>query len=133
MKKVGLVAATVILAACASQPQFVPNAGRTYAPCEELEPCIYVVRDVISMNWLNPAPRPAPQRFKVLLDIELSEDAKITNVVVARSSGNAEFDESALAAVRRSGDFRELRGLDSATFQRNFRRFKLDFNPASET
>lgn len=130
---IGVLAMVLILAGCASAPAFVPNSGRTYAPCTSFEPCIYVVRDVISINWINPTPKPGPQPFRVLLSLELSADAKVVDVSVARSSGNIAFDESALAAVRRAGDFRELKGLDVATFGKNFRKFKLDFNPAAET
>jgi TonB family protein len=126
------IAMGLILAGCASAPAFVPNSGRIYAPCIDFEPCIYVVRDVISMNWINPTPKPGPQPSRVLLAIELNADAKVVDVSVARSSGNGMFDESALAAVRRAGDFRELKGLGAATFE-HFRKFNLDFNPSAET
>lgn len=134
------VAMVLTLAGCASAPPplalpaptFVANAGRSYAPCMSFDLCIYVVRDVISMNWFNPTPTPGSQPLDVVLDIELSPDAKITHVSVARSSGSGVFDASAVTAVLRAEDFRELKGLDADTFDSTFRKFKLHFNPAAD-
>ena len=63
--------------------------------------------------------------------IELNDEAQVQSVLISKPSGNEAFDKSALAAVRRAGDFRELLGLDSATYQKYFRKFGLDFNPSA--
>jgi hypothetical protein len=126
MRFVGITLVALILAGCTLERQFIPNARRDYRPCTRYEVCILLVHHVVSMNWIDPTPQGGP-KLRAVLTLKLDEDAKIMGVWVARSSGNLIFDESALTAVHRTGDFQELMGLDPATFNKNFREFNLEF------
>jgi hypothetical protein len=127
MRFVGHAFIVLLLTACTLERQFIPNARRDYQPCTRYETCILVVHGVVSMNWIDPTPEGGP-KLRAVLTLKLDEDAKIMGVWVARSSGNLVFDESALTAVHRTGNFQELMGLDPAIFNKNFREFNLDFN-----
>jgi TonB family protein len=127
MRFVGLALIALLMAACTLERQFIPNARRDYRACTTYEACILVVHGVVSMNWIDPTPA-GGQKLRAVLTVKLDEDAKIMGVSVARSSGNYIFDESALTAVHRTGDFQELMGLDPAAFEKNFREFNLDFS-----
>jgi hypothetical protein len=129
MRFIGIALISLLLTACNTQRDFIPNARRDYRACTSYEACIYSVHNVVTRNWVNPQPG-RDQSLRVVLTVRLGEDAGIMGVSVARSSGNIVYDESALAAVYRSGDFQELMGLDPATFDENFREFNLDFNSA---
>jgi TonB family protein len=129
MKFIGAALVGLFLAGCTLDRGFIPNAKRDYRACMSYEACIYMVHSVVTKNWVNPMPG-RDQTLRVFLTVKLDEDARIMSVSVARSSGNIVFDESATAAVYRTGDFQELMGLDPATFNKNFREFNLDFNSA---
>jgi hypothetical protein len=129
MKFIGVALTALLLSGCTLDRGFIPNAKRDYRACMSYEACIFLIHTVVSRNWVNPMPG-SDQMFKAVLTVKLDEDARIMGVSVARSSGNIVFDESATAAVYRTGDFQELMGLDPATFERNFREFNLDFNSA---
>jgi hypothetical protein len=82
------------------------------------------------MNWIRPAKKVPANLSGVMLQIELTDDAEIAIATVEQGSGSADLDESTLAAVYRAADFRELKGLDAASFEQNFRRFRLQFKPS---
>jgi hypothetical protein len=81
------------------------------------------------MNWVRPAAKVPADLSGVTLQIELTDNTEIAIASVEQGSGSADLDESTLAAVYRAADFRELKGLDAATFEKNFRRFRLQFKP----
>src|SRR5688500_6005006 len=124
MRYIGIALVALFLTACATQGGFITNSSRTYKPCTSVQVCIQTIHDAIKMKWTKPpVPMPA-QLYGVVLHIELTEDAQIAIASVEKGSGSADLDESALAAVHRASDFRELKGLDAKTFEQNFRRFK---------
>jgi outer membrane biosynthesis protein TonB len=125
----GIVCVVLLLTACATQGKFVAKSARTYKPCSSVELCIKTIHDVIKVNWVKPSAQMPGQVSGVMLHIELTDDAQIAIASVENGSGSADLDESALAAVYRAADFRELKGLDAETFEKNFRRFKLHFKP----
>jgi TonB family protein len=129
MRFVGIALVGLLLVACTTQRDFIPNARRDYRACTTYETCIFLVHNVVTRNWVKPTSE-QDQSLRVVLTVKLDEGARIMGVSVARSSGNMVFDESATAAVYRTGDFQELLGLDPAIFNRNFRLFNLDFNSA---
>jgi hypothetical protein len=128
MKLTDVALIALLLAGCTLDRGFIPNAKRDYRACTTYEACILVVHGLVTMNWVNPLPQ--DQSLRAVLTVKLDEGARISGVAVARSSGNAVYDQSAIDAVYRTGDFQELLGLDPSVFNKNFREFNLDFNSA---
>lgn len=86
-----------------------------------------LIVQLVSQNWSRPDA--ARNGMQVVLDVEFLADGTISRVVVARSSGNAAFDNSALAAVRNVARVREIQSLDPATYQRFYRKRSMAFRP----
>ena len=53
----------------------------------------------------------------------------VTDVKVAKSSGNIAFDRSAIQAVKKIERFSEVKDIPPRIFEQYFRTFKLSFNP----
>ncbi|MBS7326744.1 MAG: cell envelope integrity protein TolA [Thiopseudomonas sp.] len=86
-----------------------------------------LIVQLVSQNWSRPDA--ARNGMQVVLDVEFLADGTISRVVIARSSGNAAFDNSALAAVRNVARVRELQNLDRATYERFYRKRSMAFRP----
>ena len=59
--------------------------------------------------------------------VELIPTGRVMSVTVVESSGNAEFDRSAEAAVNKAREFEVP--AESEIFERHFRQFSLLFRP----
>jgi colicin import membrane protein len=84
----------------------------------------------IQNNWSRPPS--ARIGMHVMLLIQLIPSGDVINVSIVKSSGNDQFDQSAVSAVRRVGKFAYLKELSDKSpqaFERNFRRLQLDFTP----
>ena len=77
-------------------------------------------------SWTRPPG--ANNTMEVVLQINMLPDGTVTNVSVARSSGNPPFDSSAVAAVKNIGRLVEMQGLSPAEFN-PYRSFKMTFTP----
>ena len=64
-----------------------------------------------------------------ILEIALVPTGDVVGVTVLESSGNLAFDSSAVNAVEKVGRFSEVKSLERAVFERDFRRFQLIFRP----
>jgi colicin import membrane protein len=85
-----------------------------------------LIRMRAAEGWSRP---PGTNRgMEVVLQINMLPDGTITNVSVSRSSGNAPFDNSAVAAVKNIGRLVEMQGLTPAEFN-PYRSFKMTFTP----
>ena len=88
------------------------------------------IRGRIEGNWSRP---PSARRdMQVQLRIRMVPTGQVMSVEVARSSGDAAFDQSAVSAVERVGRFDRLQELarkDPLLFEREFRSFSLTFKP----
>lgn len=76
-------------------------------------------------NWSRPPSARNGMQAKLL--VELVPTGDVVGVTLLESSGNAAFDQSAEAAVRKARRFEVPK--DSALFERHFRRFTLLFRP----
>lgn len=79
-----------------------------------------LVRQRIQKNWTelgNPLPG-----SQVELLIEMSPNGTIMNVLVSHSSGNIDFDNSAVTAARNVGRIPEVQQLDTNTFNQLYRK-----------
>lgn len=82
---------------------------------------------LVSMQWQRPPS--ARNGMSVEVQIEMLPDGTITNASVTRSSGDAPFDSSAVAAVRNVGRIAEMQQLDRATFDAMYRKRRAVFSP----
>ena len=89
-----------------------------------------LIQRAIQNNWNRPPN--ARSDMRVVLSIQMFPTGEFGDVAVVKSSGNDAFDRSAVAAVKKTGQIPEIKELSdksSATFDKNFRRFQLDFHP----
>lgn len=82
---------------------------------------------LITENWQRPMS--ARRGMSVELLIQMLPDGTVTNASVSRSSGDAPFDNSAVAAVRNVGRIPEMQQLDRATFDSLYRQRRVIFKP----
>ncbi len=76
-------------------------------------------------NWSRPLSARLGMEARLL--VELIPTGRVVGVTVVDSSGNAEFDRSAEAAVNKAKEFEVPQ--ESEVFERYFRRFSLLFRP----
>jgi colicin import membrane protein len=81
----------------------------------------------VSEQWRQPPSARAGMSVELL--IQMLPDGTITNASVTRSSGDAAFDSSAVAAVRNVGRISEMQQLDRVTFDRLYRQRRMIFKP----
>ena len=86
--------------------------------------------DLIRMRAAEGWARPPSARkgMTVVLQINMLPDGTVTAVKVAKSSGDASFDSSAVAAVKNIGRLTEMQGLKPNEFN-PYRSFKMTFTP----
>ncbi|WP_256594334.1 cell envelope integrity protein TolA [Pseudomonas sp. RIT411] len=82
---------------------------------------------LVSEQWTRP--QSARNGMSVEVQINMLPDGTITSATVTRSSGNKEFDNSAVSAVRNVGRIRELQQLDRKTFDQLYRQRRMIFKP----
>jgi len=86
-----------------------------------------IIRQAVVGRWARPPS--ARNGMVAVLEIALVPTGDVVGVSVLTSSGDNAFDRSALNAVERVGRFPEVKQLDRALFERDFRRFQLIFRP----
>ena len=82
---------------------------------------------LVSEQWQRPPSARNGMSVEVL--IEMLPDGTVSNASVTRSSGDAPFDSSAVAAVRNVGRIPEMQQLDGATFNAMYRQRRMIFKP----
>lgn len=86
-----------------------------------------IIMERIAQRWSRP---PSARRGMMCdLVIQLVPTGKIITVNITKSSGNDAFDRSAEQAVRAVDSIPELKDVEIAVFERNFRTIHLRFNP----
>ena len=86
-----------------------------------------VIRQAVIARWTRPPS--ARNGMVAVLEIALVPTGDVVGVSVIESSGNVAFDRSAINAVEKAARFPEVKELERATFERDFRRFQLIFRP----
>src|SRR5690606_23993057 len=86
-----------------------------------------LIQERIVQNWSRPPS--ARNGMQALLEIHMVPTGKVVNVRVIQGSGDIAFDRSAEQAVKRVDRFSEIMGMPSDLFERNFRVFRLLFQP----
>jgi len=82
---------------------------------------------LVSEQWQRPPSARNGMSVEVL--IQMLPDGTIVNASVTRSSGDAPFDSSAVAAVKNVVRIPEMQQLDSATFNAMYRQRRMIFKP----
>lgn len=77
--------------------------------------------------WKRP-PNARPD-MEVLLSVQLAPTGEIQSSSILRGSGYADFDRSALSALRRVGRFEHVVDIPAPMFKRHFRQLRLKFRP----
>lgn len=85
-----------------------------------------LIRMRAAQGWTRPPS--ARNNMSVSLRVNMLPDGTITAVSVSRSSGDAPFDSSAVAAVKNIGRLTEMQGLSAQQFQ-PYRSFTMTFTP----
>ncbi|ARU29836.1 cell envelope integrity protein TolA [Cellvibrio sp. PSBB006] len=86
-----------------------------------------LIQERIIQNWSRPPS--ARNGMQAILEINMVPTGQVVNVRVIKSSGDVAFDRSAEQAVKRVDRFTEIMGMPSDLFERNFRVFRLLFQP----
>ncbi|HSG61475.1 MAG TPA: TonB C-terminal domain-containing protein [Pseudomonadales bacterium] len=89
----------------------------------------YIAKIMAQVESAWSRPPSARNGMQAVLVVNLIPTGEVVNVSLAETSGNAAFDTSAVNAVYRVERFDDLRGMTSAMFEANFRRFRLIFKP----
>lgn len=86
------------------------------------------IQESVQRRWSRPPS--ARNGMHCVLTISLIPTGEVVDVQVLKSSGDDAFDRSAINAVKKASPFSELQALKGgAEFEKNFRRFQLDFIP----
>ncbi len=88
---------------------------------------IGAIRQRIEMNWSRPPSARKGMQCELL--IRLVPTGRVVGVDIARSSGNDQFDRSAVQAVTKSEQFPEIKEMRPEVFERYYRELRLVFNP----
>lgn len=86
-----------------------------------------MIQKRIQLNWSRPPS--ARNGMRCELTIELLPNGRVLNADITKSSGNAAFDRSALAAINKIEVFPEVKTIPIEVFDRHFRKFILGFQP----
>lgn len=116
------------LAEAIAQEKNQQGGDKQVVTAEELaNSFIALITDTIQNNWNRPPS--ARNGMEAQLALTLMPTGEVVNVKVIISSGNLAFDRSAENAVRRAGQFPELKQLPNKVFEDYFRQLRLKFRP----
>jgi len=117
---------TLFLSGCSTidRPIFV----RSYQNCIDVNSCFNTIRTTIESKWHVPE-NAAKNGLQAKLRVHLTDDKVVSEILVIESSGNIDFDKSAIDAIRLAQDFRELNGLNKEIYEENFKHFIMGFKP----
>jgi TonB family protein len=86
-----------------------------------------LIKQAVIGRWTRPPS--ARNNMVAILEIALVPTGDVVGVTVLESSGNVAFDSSAVNAIEKVARFSEVKSLERAVFERDFRRFQLIFRP----
>lgn len=94
---------------------------------DEIQQVASLMQARIAQNWRRPPS--ARNGMEALLIISLVPTGEVVGISISQGSGSNAFDQSAIAAVERVGQFPEVTVLPISDFEQYFRRFPLRFKP----
>lgn len=106
----------------------LPDAeGGDGSEIDEVQQVASLMQARIAQNWRRPPS--ARNGMEALLIISLVPTGEVVGISISQGSGSNAFDQSAIAAVERVGQFPEVTVLPIPDFEQYFRRFPLRFKP----
>ena len=106
----------------------LPDAeGGDVSEIDEIQQVASLMQARIAQNWRRPPS--ARNGMEALLIISLGPTGEVVGISISQGSGSNAFDQSAIAAVERVGQFPEVTVLPISDFEQYFRRFPLRFKP----
>ena len=106
----------------------LPDAeGGDGSEIDEIQQVASLMQARIAQNWRRPPS--ARNGMEALLIISLVPTGEVVGISISQGSGSNAFDQSAIAAVERVGQFPEVTVLPISDFEQYFRRFPLRFKP----
>jgi colicin import membrane protein len=81
----------------------------------------------VAQNWSRPPS--ARAGMVAVFNIDMLPNGQVVGVQLAKSSGNAAFDNAAEQAIKKVERFVEIKDVPIDVFERNFRHFQFAFNP----
>jgi len=93
--------------------------------CNTIALCVSFIKQEILKNW---SPQSNYKLMKTNIAFVIGDNYELSKIKVVKSSGNALFDSSVLAAVSASSPFSELGELPESEFER-IREINLVFSP----
>lgn len=103
------------------------EAAAAQASASEMGNYTAIIRQTVEQFWVIPPS--ARNGMTAVVRIQLVPTGEVVDVRVVQSSGDPAFDRSVELAVRKAARFPELRGMDIALFEREFRTILLQFQP----
>ncbi|MEX6780190.1 TonB C-terminal domain-containing protein [Pseudomonas aeruginosa] len=97
------------------------------APKLTIEHVDSILAKRISEKWYKPAG--ASANLNALIQMKMTREGKVNSVVLARPSGNAEFDTSVISAVKSIGAIDEVQRLSDADFEKAYANRIIQFTP----
>lgn len=91
------------------------------------EDLLELYRNKIFNNFTMP--KDIKPETHLILDVQISADGKISSIEIAQASGEYQFDNSAILAIRSIGIFSEVKNLSEADYNKYFKRHKIKFSP----
>ena len=85
-----------------------------------------IVKRAVEQAWIIPSD--ASDSMSATLEVRLGPSGEVLTTSVVSSSGDGNFDRSAMQAIEHAAPFVELRELPAGQ-QRNLRQFNLRFTP----
>ncbi|MDE1464945.1 energy transducer TonB [Spartinivicinus poritis] len=117
---------TVLLQGCTTVWKKQPC--KTPAECAEKTASIAgEMQENILSNWSEP--EGANRGLEVMIQTELDRNGRVLRMSVIESSGNMQFDKSAMNAIKRVGQFEEVKYVNDTTYSRNFKKLRFIFRP----
>ena len=101
--------------------------GGDVSEIDEVQQVASLMQARIAQNWRRPPS--ARNGMEALLIISLVPTGEVVGISISQGSGSNAFDQSAIAAVERVGQFPEVTVLPISDFEQYFRRFPLRFKP----
>ena len=106
----------------------LPDAeGGDGSEIDEVQQVASLMQARIAQNWRRPPS--ARNGMEALLIISLVPTGEVVGISISQGSGSNAFDQSAIAAVERVGQFPEGTVVPISDFEQYFRRFPLRFKP----
>jgi TonB family protein len=100
---------------------------RSHEECFDVHSCVAKITEIIENTWY--IPDSYTEGLEVKFRVKLANNKTIISISILESSGNREFDMSAVEAIKKIHTMVELNGLDDETYKQNFKQFSFSFKP----